>query len=1201
MKEIFLFELKYRLRRPATYIYTFLMFIIPLLLAVFNRSITAEFTNSPNAIIDVLGNMSLLYVFFYAAIMGVAVYRDEDHKTAQTYFTFPITEKGYILGRFFGSFTIITIMNIGAIVGTIIGFTLGSLLNRPDYGIYCDFNFISYFNPFIFLLVINSFLIGVLFFTLMTFYKKMSILYLGGITLLILTSVSNQLIESLDIQWLSLYSDPFGIDALTFITRYWSIDELNTKQLSVSGEFGINRLLWLSLSLLLFVFTLVKFSFKKFLISKNKKSIKEAGDVYKAPETKPTIVQVFDKKARLTNLLSLSKIEFLSIVKDPIFLLLILIGIVLACFFAYNGNETYSTSSLPLTRYIVSLISGGISIFSMVILVMYSGEAVHRTRKNKTFEFYDALPVSNTTLYVSKINALLGVSLILIVLNIVVGVLYQTVNGYFDYELGMALTFNIFYILPTFLITLLLAFFIHVIVNNKFLGHFVVILIYVGLPIIAQLAFKTNNPLVVFGSSLPSFISDLNGFGHYLKGNFWVALYWILALTILALIGKLFWNRGFYSSIKERLILAKKRFSGKTIAYILFFVVAFISVAGYSYYNLKVLNKVEDGNYSEKLNADSEKIYGKFLNQPHIKVVDLKATIDIFPKDRNISAKGEFLVTNKYETPLDTLLMEITFGIVDTKIEKVVFDGVEIEPFLADDAYRMYIYKLPKTLQPNDTVSMLIETKATTHGFTNSLESEVLENGSFFNYSIFPTFHYERSLSENGVRKKYDLEELDFLFPPRTDSLALKQNIFNEDGDYLSFEATVSTAKGQIAVAPGLLTKKWEDNDRSYYQYKLEGKSDYFFNFVSANYDIEKDYWIAPSGKKVNIEIYHSPKHKRNLEYFIKGVKVALAYNSSNYYEYPYSVIRIIEFPAHSNFAQSFPTTIPYSEDFGFVGDFSNSDSFNYAFRVTTHEVAHQWWGHIVTPSKTSGANIISETLAEYSSLMTMKQEYGENGIKTFLKASLDKYLSSRKSSFKPERSLIDVETGQYIWYEKGSMIMYDLQDVIGEEIINAGLKNFLEEFKYYEKGYYATSEDLYKAIYSLTPDSLKYKVKDGFKEIVLYENRVLNADTKKMDDDKWETTFTVNSKKIYYDNTGKEEKVDKERNLVDIGLFGEDITNDNGITIKNPFYFKLRWLKPGDNTFTIVTDKKPIKAGIDPYNKLIDRNSDDNLKKVEE
>ena len=149
MKEIFLFEIKYRLRRPATYIYIFLMFTIPLLLSVFEKSITAQFTNSPNAIVGILGGMSMLSLFFYAAIMGVAVYRDEEHKTAQTYFTFPISEKNYILGRFLGSFTIVIFMNIAAVVGAIIGFTLGDLLNRPDYGTYTSFNFASYFYPFL--------------------------------------------------------------------------------------------------------------------------------------------------------------------------------------------------------------------------------------------------------------------------------------------------------------------------------------------------------------------------------------------------------------------------------------------------------------------------------------------------------------------------------------------------------------------------------------------------------------------------------------------------------------------------------------------------------------------------------------------------------------------------------------------------------------------------------------------------------------------------------------------------------------------------------------------------------------------------------------------------------------------------------------------------------------------------------------------
>ncbi len=774
MREIFLFELKYRLRRPATYIYIFLMFLLPLLLAVFDKSITAQFTNSPNAIVGILGGMSTLALFFYAAIMGVPVFRDEEHKTAQTYFTFPVSEKQYILGRFWGSFTIVTIMNLAAVFGAMMGYGLGALLDRPDYGTYTDFNFWSYFLPFIYLLTFNAFFIGSLFFSLMTFFKRMPILYLGGIVILIATIVSGQLLSNLDTEWLSVYIDPFGETAHSYLTKYWSVNELNTTQLSLSGKFMLNRLLWLSIATVIFLVTLFKFSYKEFLASKKTKSVKENSEAYVSSGI-TSVEQTFTSKSQRENLWSLSKIEFLSIVKESVFLVLIVIGILIAGFVAYQSNQIYGTPSLPLTRYMVVQIAGGISLFSVIILIIYAGEAVHRTRKNKTFEFYDALPISNNTLYLSKIIALTGVAILLTLLGILVGIIYQTVNGYFNYELGMYFTYNFAKIFPAYLMTLLLAFFIHVLVNNKFLGHFIVIVIYIGLPLLLNLAFKTSNPLLVFGETTGSFLSDLNGFGHYLFGEFWLNLYWILLTCILAAIGKIFWNRGFFSSTKERLKLARARFKGRTVAYTLFFVLAFISVGAYSYYNIKVLNQLEDGDYSEKVAADAEKAYGKYIDKPHIQVIDLKANIDIYPKARKVDAEGIFKVINPTESPIDTVLMEIKFPIADTKISKVVYNGTEIQPFLNDSVYRLFIYKLPQPLQPRDTADLVIQTKVRTHGFSNDTETSILGNGTFFRDAIFPTFHYDRALSDNGVRKKYGLEELDFLYPPRTDSIALEK------------------------------------------------------------------------------------------------------------------------------------------------------------------------------------------------------------------------------------------------------------------------------------------------------------------------------------------------------------------------------------------------------------------------------------------
>lgn len=1199
MKEIFIFELQYRLKRPATWIYFFLGLAIAALVAGLQRSSTAEFINSPENIAGVISRVSVLSIFFYAAIMGVPIFRDQDHKTAQTYFTFPIKQKSYVLGRFLGSFTIVTLINIGAVLGVIIGYAFGMYLDRPDYGEYGPFSFTPYLLTLLFFLQINSFLIGSLFFCVMAFFKKMPIIYLGGICLFLLNTISGNLLADLDNQSLSIYLDPFGGQVFDYVTKYWSINELNTNQLPIYGSFLINRILWFTVGLLFFVITLFKFDYKKFLLS-SKKEKKTNTDAY-TPSLITSITQVFSKKSERENLISLSKIEFLSIIKDPVFSILLIIGVIISIVTVFLANETLGTPNLPLTRYVAVFISGGITFLSVIILIIYSGEAVHRTRTNKTFVFYDALPISNTSLYTSKIVSLLGVSVILTLANIIAGVLFQTFNGHFDYELGFYFTYNFAIVLPGLISTVLLAFFVHVLVNNKFLGHFIVIVVYIGLPLLVTLAFKTTNPMLIYGGIPQMFMSDLNGFGHYLPGVIWLQLYWILLTAILVVIGKVFWTRGFFATAKERLTIAKQRFSTQTIVLLTTVILAFVSVAGYSYYNLNVLNSITNGNTSEKIGAEAEKKYEKYIGQPHPQVTDLKTYIDLFPKKRSINAKGEFKLVNNYNTVIDTLLLNVQYPGEHIQLKKIIYNGKELTPVVSDSAYRIYFYKLPEPMLPNATAKLTIDVAAETKGFANNMETEILYNGSFIRNDIFPRFHYDRDIIDNGVRRKHGLKKLDYLLPSRTDSTAVKKNLFNEDANYINFEAIVSTSEDQIALAPGKLIKEWKQDNRAYFHYKLESQTDLFFNVVSAKYDVEKSSWIAPSGKKVAIEIYHSPKHKRNLNHFIDGTKVALDYCSKKFYEYPNSVIRIVEFPAHATFAQSFVTTIPYSEDFGFSANFDKAEDFNYAFRVTAHEVAHQWWGHLVTPSKTSGANIISETLAEYTSLMTMKHEYGENGIKNFLKYSLDQYLQQRSFSFKPERSLLNVEFGQHIWYRKGSMIMYELQDIIGEDKINTALRDFAIEYKNFEKGVYPTSQNLYDAIYNVAPDSLQYAVEDGFKKIVLYENRAVSAKSKKLPTGKFETTFTVDSKKIYYTDTGKEDRTDDKTNYIEIGLFGEDLIDDQEVPLKNPYYLARKWLKPGENTFTITTDKQPLKAGIDPYNKLIDRNSNDNLKSVEQ
>ena len=116
-----------------------------------------------------------------------------------------------------------------------------------------------------------------------------------------------------------------------------------------------------------------------------------------------------------------------------------------------------------------------------------------------------------------------------------------------------------------------------------------------------------------------------------------------------------------------------------------------------------------------------------------------------------------------------------------------------------------------------------------------------------------------------------------------------------------------------------------------------------------------------------------------------------------------------------------------------------------------------------------------------------------------------------------------------------------------------------------------------------------------------MYSNKVTEATYKKFADDKYEVSITVESVKNYFDGTGKLLAEGDKANMLEIAVFDEDIENKQGMTIKSPLVIEHFWVKPGKSTYTFITEKLPIKAGIDPYNKMIDRIPDDNLITVDE
>ncbi|MFK5984878.1 MAG: M1 family aminopeptidase, partial [Pseudomonadota bacterium] len=350
------------------------------------------------------------------------------------------------------------------------------------------------------------------------------------------------------------------------------------------------------------------------------------------------------------------------------------------------------------------------------------------------------------------------------------------------------------------------------------------------------------------------------------------------------------------------------------------------------------------------------------------------------------------------------------------------------------------------------------------------------------------------------------------------------------------------------------------------------------------------------------------------LDRMMAGMKASLDFNSKNFSPYQHKQLRIIEFPkTYGSFAQSYPNTIPFSESHGFIADVDDSDvgGVDYAFGVTSHEVAHQWWAHQVIGADVLGASMLSESVSEYVRLKTFEHEYGKSKMRTFLKYALDHYLRGRKNELVGEVPLMYVDGQSYIRYSKGSLVFYALSDYIGEENLNGALHRFVEKKKF-QGPPYTSSIELVDFIREVTPDSLQYVIKDMFETITLYENRMVKATFKELDNGKYQVDIEFNvskyrsdakGKRIFSDNTiqplSYENGSDKQvsslplADYIDIGVFGEEEIDGQDKLVE--LYLQKHKITAINNKITIIVNQKPTEVGVDPYSKLIDTNSDDN------
>ncbi|MCP3960225.1 MAG: ABC transporter permease [bacterium] len=1204
--EILRFELRYQLKRPLLWLVAF-FFALMTWGAISSDSVQIGgaignvHRNAPFVIVQMIGFMSSIGIFITTMFVAGAILRDFDNNTHELFFSRPVSKRDYLLGRFAGAFLVSCVAFLGAPLGILVG-SLMPWLEPERLGPFM-------FSPYLWGLVVlglpTLLFSACVFFSLASLSRSMLHTYMGVVGFFALYFLSGVMLQDLDNQYLAAMADPFGVGALQHATKYWTIVERNTMLPPLGGVILYNRLLWVAVGLAALALTLARF--RAAAVQRGRKRglwpwRRRRSQTADAPATPSGLPAVASEHCRaggaprftvgtaLRQFLYQTRVEVMGVLKGVPFRIILAFGVFNLVASSGFLDQIFGTPIWPVTHVMLRAIQGTFAFLLIIIVTFYSGELIWRERSVKLSEIYDAMPAPNWVYLGAKLMGQVVVVVAFLVVGVLAAMGVQAYRGYFHFELGVYAQGFVVIILP-FLLICFLASFLQVAAGNKFLGYLLMIL-WVITTLIVFPAMDYQHNLYAFASAPNAAYSDMNGYGHFVEPMSWFFLYWFFGAAILTVLATLLWVRGTDAAWRQRVAIARERFRGPVRTALATAVVGFVATGAWIFYNTNVLNEYVPGDKGEARQADYEKKFRQYKDVPLPRVTDVQVAVDIFPRERRVEARGRYLLVNRNAEPLHDLHVTIP--------PRVTVNALELPPHsetLDDEEHGYAIYRLEQPLQPGEEMELRFNLAVENPGFRNNgSDTSIVYNGTFFNNrQYFPSFGYNEGaqLVDRNLRRKYDLPVVHRM--AKVDDLFARRNTYiASDSDWIDFETTVSTSADQIAIAPGYLQKEWTEGDRRYFHYKMDAPILHFYSYLSADYQVKRDQW-----NDVAIEIYYHPGHDYNLDRMIDSIKKSLDYFEANFSPYQHRQMRILEFPRYARFAQSFPNTVPFSESIGFIArlDEDDEDALDYPFYVTSHEVAHQWWAHQVIGGNVQGSTLMSETMSQYSALMVMEKEYGPEKMRRFLKHELDNYLRSRSGELVEEMPLLLVENQGYIHYRKGSLVMYALRDTIGEEALNRALAAYTEAVAFQQPPY-TNSLELFDFLKRECSPEQGTLLADLFENITLFENRVEEASYAERADGKYAVTVVAKARKVRADGQGVETEIPID-DWIDVGVFGE--RRKNGESEETVLFLEKRRITEANVTFELVVEDKPVRAGIDPYNKLVDRNSDDNVKKVSE
>ena len=1124
-----------------------------------------------------------VFAILFFAINGVL--RDHSHHIEELIYSSGIQKHHFFISRFVGVF----IFSLLAVSPLIIGMAVGAHLFELDPDRVAPFQAMHYLWNWLVFVVPNVFICSVLIFSVGIITKNRMAIYATVILIYVLYFICSFFFDSPILagaapahskdMMIAAIGDPFGISAFMQQSQYLTPSQKNVVLVSLSGNFLINRLLWCLLSFGILGITYRLFSFREIQhIIKKTPNAQPETNLEKSNLTglQHIPIRVHSSIYEWKSFLSHSKMGIKQLLKSlPFQAILVLIAFIMTSEMYVHLVERGSYSELvyPVTSILAQINSMTIFIFGFLMILFFSGEWVWKERSVDMHYILDATPASNASFFLSKASVLLCIPILLITIEILIAIAIQILFDYPRFDFSTYLSLYYFQGLPL-VFYILFALFIQSLLPNKYLGMALTGIIAMLLGTSLSSSIGLEHPLVQMGSMPQVSFSDMTGVSNNASAFYLLSTHWLIFGLILMLISFHCWRRGVTDTFIEQIKQITQHWSVRQLISLGMLVVLLMSTTGMILYKTHIEEEyITSSEHLDRL-AEYERKYKHYEDEEVLYPISIITDVALYPYNRSYTVHATYELLNKSDTSISKILIIGKKGLTTIQLDHAILIGQD--PYLS-----IYEYRFNSSIMPGDTITMTYSFENKRSGLYSG--NELVDNGSFVQLSDFsPTFGYSKSreISNNTERGKRGLAKRVVEQPSASDFVVVEAGYGR-----VQFETILSVPASQTGISVGNLMEKWTENGRNFYRYKTPLPIAPAITYHSAVYEVETEDYNG-----ISLEHYYYHGHDVNNQSIMTSLKQTLDYAQQEFGNYHLDNLRIVELPSFWGFGgYALAGTISMVEDNLYLIDERDPAAFSLVAKRTIHEVAHQWWGHILGTKNQSGSGIFVEGFAKYTEAVVMEKYNGISSLFQLTESAHHTYFNGRSYAATPEQPLYLEQGESYMLYGKSYIVMYALKELIGEQQLNLVLKTMVDRHRN-ERDATITSMEFVEELYSATPIEHHTLIDDWLKKIITYDLSVTEANYIHRTDGTFDVTLTIEAHKL--ESIDGIESPIAMNEPVPVGLF---TTHPSQANKEQIIVLEPRLIENGAQQITFRVKTLPRYVAIDPYGTRPDQIRNDN------